>query len=142
MAEFRFNVGDKVRILDGNNLIDYFGGWTNKMSELVGKTGTITARYNYIYHPCPGYKLDIDLYLFDERALELVEAKDPVELVTAEKITVKNLSKTEFIEVCKKSVKDVIETAPSDNEGPGRLLSDLLLTAYSFKLADDIYGRS
>lgn len=141
MAEFKFNVGDKVRILNGNNLIDYFGGWTNKMAELVGKTGTITARYNYTFRPCPGYKLDICPYSFDERALELVEAKDPVELVTAEKITVKNLSKKEFIEVCQNSVKNVIESAPAD-EGPGRLLSDLLLTAFSFRLADDIYGRS
>lgn len=74
--KFKFNVGQKVRVLDGSGIRDYAGTWCEEgMGELVGKTGTIRRRFAHNgYH---AYKLDdiedvLD-FTFDERGLKAVE---------------------------------------------------------------------
>lgn len=37
----KFEVGDKVRVLDGSEINGYAGGWIPDMKEYVGKVSTI-----------------------------------------------------------------------------------------------------
>lgn len=72
----KFDMGDKVRVLDGSNIPEYLGNWNPVMSMAIGMTGTIN---NVIV--CSdgrvGYFLDCLTLLFDERGLEKVEEKAP-----------------------------------------------------------------
>lgn len=72
----KFNMGDKVKVLDGSNIPNYLGGWNPVMSMAIGMTGTVHAVI-----ACSdgrvGYFLDGLSPLFDERGLEKVEEKVP-----------------------------------------------------------------
>lgn len=68
--ETKFDIGDKVKILDGNTADDYFGSWAHRMDMLIGKIVTIDGieirdcRIGY-------YMKEVNL-VFDERYLEKV----------------------------------------------------------------------
>lgn len=74
--ETKFNIGDKVKILDGSNIPNYLGEWNPVMGIAIGMTGTVNA-----VMACSdgrvGYFLDGLSPLFDERGLEKVEEKAP-----------------------------------------------------------------
>ena len=70
----KFNIGDHVKILDGNKIENYFGGWTPMMDRFIGKVDTIhsiTIISNGIQ-----YGLEGTPYVFDERGLEATSADD------------------------------------------------------------------
>lgn len=76
--KFKFNIGDRVRVLDGSKIKNYTGGWF--MDETVGKKGVITKRITARNLPCYEIRFD-DIELksnescdFDERGLELVDS--------------------------------------------------------------------
>lgn len=74
---YKFNVGDKVRVLDGSKTKNYSYGWC--MENTIDKEGTIVSRS--IIEARPFYKIKFDdkmferydSCIFDERALEFVE---------------------------------------------------------------------
>ena len=66
----KFSVGDKVKVLDGSNIKNYTGGWSQYMNKYVGKVYTITDLYEYE----DGRKV-YGFLMFDERGLELAENK-------------------------------------------------------------------
>lgn len=72
----KFDMGDKVKVLDGSNIPEYLGNWNPVMDIVVGMTGTVNA-----VMACSdgrvGYFLDDLAPLFDERGLEKVEEKAP-----------------------------------------------------------------
>lgn len=72
----KFDMGDKVKVLDGSNISNYLGTWGPVMSIAIGMTGTVNA-----VMACSdgrvGYFLDGLGPLFDERGLEKVEEKAP-----------------------------------------------------------------
>ena len=74
--ETKFNIGDKVKILDGSNIPNYLGEWNPVMSMAIGMTATVNT-----VMACSdgrvGYFLDGLVLLFDERGLEKVEEKAP-----------------------------------------------------------------
>lgn len=73
-TEYKFNVGDRVRVLDGSKIKNYTGNWC--MDEHIGKIFTVKRRYTYPLNGKNAYKLDDeDSYTWDERGLELVEDK-------------------------------------------------------------------
>lgn len=70
MKRNKFNIGDKVRVLDGSKIKNYTGSWA--MKEYVGKVAVITGVETYPKGRF-GYNLcDCNHYTFDERGLELV----------------------------------------------------------------------
>ena len=76
MSNFKFEIGDKVRVLDGSGIEGYYGGWTDAMSFYVGKEYTVLSRTHGMVTNKNSYRLDIlDSYSFDERGLELVEKR-------------------------------------------------------------------
>lgn len=74
--ETKFNIGDKVKILDGSNIPNYLGEWNPVMSMAIGMTATVNT-----VMACSdgrvGYFLDDLVPSFDERGLEKVEEKAP-----------------------------------------------------------------
>lgn len=68
--EPKFKIGDRVRILDGSGIEDYFGGFTDGMKQFVGRECTVGSadrifgNYTYILKEVK--------YIWDERGLELV----------------------------------------------------------------------
>lgn len=74
--ETKFNIGDKVKILDGSNIPNYLGGWNPVMSMAIGMTGTVNA-VMVDSDGRVGYFLDCLTTLLDERGLEKVEEKAP-----------------------------------------------------------------
>ena len=71
----KFKVGDKVRVLDGSKIDYYFGGWTYKMEEQVGKVFTISRIIEDHSDPRTGYKFKEGKhfdFVWDERGLKLV----------------------------------------------------------------------
>lgn len=67
----KFKVGDKVRILDGSKINDYYGGWTDNMKKYIDKIYTI----NEVLKRNRGiaYRMKEIGYVWDERCLELTE---------------------------------------------------------------------
>lgn len=74
----KFNIGDKVKILDGSNIDDYGGHWTPRMNRLVGRIVTIDEiRIN---DDGIGYFTEETPYMFDERGLAFIssESTEPI----------------------------------------------------------------
>lgn len=74
--ETKFNMGDKVKVLDGSNIPNYLGTWDPVMRIAIGITGTVKTVIACIDGRV-GYFLDGLSTLFDERGLEKVEEKAP-----------------------------------------------------------------
>lgn len=74
--KFKFNISDRVRVLNGSRIRDYTGGWC--MKDTVGKEGIITDRIVIKGRPCYSIRFDdrgMDLYkncVFDERCLDFI----------------------------------------------------------------------
>lgn len=73
----KFNVGDKVRVLDGSNIKDYVCGFCEEMDEFVGNVYTVERVEDY-GGGAIGYELDEPFYTFDERSLELVKPEEEI----------------------------------------------------------------
>lgn len=65
----KFNVGDKVIILDGACIDGYSGGWTDVMAEHIGEICTISKDIEY----STSYRLSELDFNWDERGLKLCE---------------------------------------------------------------------
>lgn len=65
----KFNIGDHVKILDGNKIENYFGGWAPTMDFTIGKIVTIDKIR--IGKNGIGYLTEEIPFTFDERGLEL-----------------------------------------------------------------------
>ena len=80
MTKPKFQVGDKVKILDGSEIENYIHDWVPEMNKYIGVITTIRG-IRFCKH-CDGfiYSLNInDSFLdFDERGLELIEADTAV----------------------------------------------------------------
>lgn len=75
----KFNIGDRVKILDGSDIDGYIGGWTPHMNRLVGRIATIDQIR--ITDKGIGYYVEENLHVFDERGLAFISSKssEPVE---------------------------------------------------------------
>lgn len=73
----KFNIGDKVKILDGSKIDDYYGCWTSSMDIAVNKIVTIDSIR--ITDKGIGYLTEEIPFLFDERGLELTDDEDDKE---------------------------------------------------------------
>lgn len=74
----KFNIGDKVKILDGSDIAGYRGHWTPLMHRLVGRIVTIDEiRIN---DGGIGYCTEETPYMFDERGLAFIssESTEPI----------------------------------------------------------------
>lgn len=70
----KYNVGDKVRVLDGTGVFDYFGGWATGMNRYVGKILPILTKVEGRLKN--GYKLDGGGgFTYDESFLSPVKEK-------------------------------------------------------------------
>ena len=72
----KFDMGDKVKVLDGSNIPNYLGEWNPVMGVAIGMTGTVDT-VMVCSDGRVGYFLDCLIPLFDERGLEKVEEKAP-----------------------------------------------------------------
>ena len=64
----KYNVGDKVRVLDGTGINDYFCGWTTEMNRYVGKVFPVLTQVKGFSFR--GYKLEGGGdFVYDERYL-------------------------------------------------------------------------
>ena len=81
MKNYKFKVGDMIKILDGHKIEDYAGGWyPDDMNHLIGKTYKIFG----IYVPekgRPRYRIRDEkgwAWSIDERAAEKVEKNNSI----------------------------------------------------------------
>ena len=75
----KFNIGDKVKILDGSDIDGYRGRWAPRMNRLVGRIVTIDEIRINDYGI--GYLTKEIPYMFDERGLAFIssESTEPTE---------------------------------------------------------------
>lgn len=73
----KFNIGDKVKILDGSQINGYIGAWTPMMNIAVGEIATIDQIR--ITNKGVGYLTEEIPFIFDERGLELTDDEDDKE---------------------------------------------------------------
>lgn len=73
----KFNIGDKVKILDGSQIDNYCGDWTPMMNITVGEIATIDCIR--ITDKGVGYLTEEIPFIFDERGLELTDDEDDKE---------------------------------------------------------------
>lgn len=75
MADFKFKIGDKVRVLNGSNILGYTAGWDPEtVGKYVGKVMTVKEP-SIFDNNRKSYYLEGSIFTFDERGLELVEKK-------------------------------------------------------------------
>lgn len=127
----KFNVGDKVKILDGSEIENYTGGWTQRMIAHVGETHEIEGVSHEFMDGRIMYDLKGVSYSWDERGLELVEkAEEP-------KITVEVKTEEEkegFLRTASEVIHD--EFGDLIKECPEMML---LLGAYTAALAKELF---
>lgn len=75
--QIKFNIGDKVKILDGSQINGYIGAWTPMMNIAVGEIVTIDQIR--ITDKGVGYLTEEIPFIFDERGLELTDDEDDKE---------------------------------------------------------------
>ena len=73
MKEFKFDIGDVVRVLDGSDIKGYTGSFVPKMKECVGKSYKVVSREHNGSCGENSYHLDRLPWVFDERGLSKVE---------------------------------------------------------------------
>ena len=73
----KFNIGDKVKILDGSQINGYIRAWTPMMNIAVGEIATIDQIR--ITDKGVGYLTEEIPFIFDERGLELTDDEDDKE---------------------------------------------------------------
>lgn len=73
----KFNIGDKVKILDGSQINGYIGVWIPMMNIAVGEIATIDQIR--ITDKGVGYLTEEIPFIFDERGLELTDDEDDEE---------------------------------------------------------------
>lgn len=75
----KFNIGDKVKILDGSDIDGDRGHWTPRMNRLVGRIVTIDEIR--ICDKGIGYLTEETPHMFDERGLAFIgsEPTEPTE---------------------------------------------------------------
>lgn len=102
-------VGDKVRILDGSNLVNYCCGWAANMSKYVGDTYIVKG-----FDGPRGVLLEGNIYNWDVRGLELVE-----EAKMENKIILNGVEYTLSTELAEKLMAEVTEQkAQKDLKSP------------------------
>ena len=91
-TNFKFKVGDRVRVLDGSKISDYTAYWNNfLMPTWVGKEARITHRT--IINGKPAYVLEGTGFKWDERGLEplkndcIVIYRKGQEVIALDKVT-------------------------------------------------------
>lgn len=77
--EFKFKVGQKVRILDGRNIKDYECGWNPRMSDDIDKVVTITKQLDYRCKPA--YRVAETDWSYDERGLRALSSADYIKKI-------------------------------------------------------------
>lgn len=68
----KFNLGDKVKVLDGSAIPDYAGGW--RMEKYIGMTGTVEYLMKLGDRIAVG--LDLSGHMYDARGLEPVTEQE------------------------------------------------------------------
>lgn len=84
--EFKFKVGDEIRILDGSKIEGYAGCWTGQMSELIGKTYKIRKSFIYARGNKPAYAIKDEhdhYWTIDERGALKVEDELPIVITSS-----------------------------------------------------------
>lgn len=69
----KFNIGDRVRILDGSNIDHYCGGWVNSMEKYIGSIYVIREVHEFSTGSNGYYLEDTGGFIYDERGLERVD---------------------------------------------------------------------
>lgn len=77
--KFKFNVGQKVRILDGSNISDYECSWNPRMSSGVGRIVTITEQL--VDRSKPAYRVKETGWSYDERGLVDASSKNGIKKI-------------------------------------------------------------
>lgn len=75
MRKAKFKRGDTVRLLDGKDIPNYSGFWASSMREYIGNETTIEHIQYDKYTNQFRYMVKDNMYVWDERSLELVEFK-------------------------------------------------------------------
>lgn len=90
MENYKFKIGDKIIIMDGKRIHQYFGGWYKEMKHLIGKTYKIEDRSSVacFYH----YKITDEIgntWWIDERGAIKAQADQVYEhpIVITDEIT-------------------------------------------------------
>lgn len=92
--EFKYKVGDRVKILDGSRIRDYTASWARDMGKYVGKTTMVLARK--LWKGRASYNLaGAGGYIFDERGLAPVPS-DRIVIYTDKKDPSKVIAKDIF----------------------------------------------
>lgn len=78
--EFKFKVGQKVRVLDGENIENYVCGWNPHMNCWVGRVVTIDRCCEGMRH-LPAYEVIENSWTFDERGLVALSDKDYIKKI-------------------------------------------------------------
>ena len=70
MAKAKFNIGDRVMVLDGKGIDDYTGGFVGEMKKYIGNEYTVNAILEHTEGKI-GYRLTgASTFVFDERGLK------------------------------------------------------------------------
>lgn len=138
MKKAKFNVGDKVKLLDGSSIKNFAGGWTNGMTLEVGAVTKITSQSHHITNrESIGYRVEDSVFTWDERALApvnetIVIYRKGQEVIATNKITGK---------------KAIAKCSPVDEfkfEVGAKLAFDRLISIEKpkvFKIGDDVIAN-
>ena len=142
----KFNVNDTVKIKDGSNILDFYGGWTERMGKYVGKTAII-SRISEVSHGKFAAHLYGNPWVWGTRCFELVSKK---KTPTFKKFTNNTIviyrDEQRVVALDKRTgEKAVARCAPEDKfdfEVGAKLAFDRLLSKKpKFKVGDKVIGN-
>ena len=78
--EFKFKIGQKVRVLDGEDIENYVCGWNPYMNRWIGHVVTIERCVEGVRH-LPAYEVKENSWTFDERGLKALSSSDYIKKI-------------------------------------------------------------
>ena len=141
---FKYKVGDRVRVLDGTGIPDYFCGWTRGMNRYVGHTFRVLSQTGESF---AGYKLDDGGgFTYDERFLEPAEkkAKPRIVIYTDKKnpgVVIARDTETGKIGSAKCSPQDTFDFYTGAELAMKRMIENDPSPKKKFKIGDYVIGN-
>lgn len=142
----KFKVNDLVKIKDGSNILDFYGGWIEKMGDYVGETAKI-RRIKEVSHGKSAAYLYGNPWVWDTRCFELVsKEKTPTFKKYTNNTIVIYRDEQRVVALDKRTgEKAVAKCSPEDKfdfEVGAKLAFDRLLSKKpKFKVGDKVIGN-
>lgn len=131
----KYEIGQKVIVIDGSDIDDYTGGFVNDMKEWVGRVATIESVTDDWGDGKIGYSVEECGWTFDERGLK--------DVIYDDEIVIRRVGTNVVASYPTYNIKSEREMSPKDdfNDVVKSAISELFRKKPKFRIGDIVVGN-